>query len=125
MKLPKYVLLLFRLVGIHNSNTVRAVVASYLGQFQENTKHTMKDNKHKKSKSSMSWISAVFVRIFVCQQKKKKKGLKRFVSFRSIQLKTPIMAENDNETMIVCEKVNSSKLFNDSEVFQSEIVKSR
>ena len=67
----------------------------------------------------------MFVRIFVCRQKKKKKGLKRFVSFRSIQLKTPIMAENDNETMIVCEKVKSSKLFNDSGAFQSEIIKSR
>ena len=80
--------------------------------------------KNKKSKSSLSWIPKVFVRLFVCQQKKKK-GLKRFVSFRSIQLKTPIMAENDNETMIVCEKVKSSKLFNDSGAFQSEIIKSR
>ena len=37
----------------------------------------------------------MFVRIFVCRQKKKKKGLKRFVSFRSIQLKTPNIAEDD------------------------------
>ena len=73
--------------------------------------------KNKKRKSYLSLIPKVFVRLFVCRQKKKKKGLKRFVSFRSIQLKTQNIAEDDTDII--------STAVHDQEILQSDIIRSR
>ena len=65
----------------------------YLALLYNMTHCAVQDRSESKSKS---WLSKVFLRMFVCHQKKKKKGLKRYVSFRSIQLKTPNQDENEN-----------------------------
>eukprot|EP00092_Neocalanus_flemingeri_P073723 GFUD01091038.1.p1 GENE.GFUD01091038.1~~GFUD01091038.1.p1 ORF type:complete len:179 (+),score=49.83 GFUD01091038.1:41-538(+) len=85
----------------------------------------MTDSQVNNTKRSQSWLSKVFKRLFVCQQKKKKKTLKRYVSFRSIQLKTPDHAENNNVTENVPDKVISSSPLYDPDMFQRDILQSR
>jgi hypothetical protein len=87
----------------------------------------MNKSKVKNGKQSASWLSKVFKRLFVCQQKKNKnkKGLKKFVSFKSIQLETPNQTENNNVSGIASQKFVDPTSMRDPELFKSKILKSR
>ena len=77
-------------------------------------------------KAKQSWLEKLFKRLFVCQQvRRKKKGLRRFSSFKSIQLVTPPAVEDIQDTRIVMQSgVNFIPAFK-PEIFREEIIRSR
>ena len=80
----------------------------------------------KSDKTADSWLAKLFKMLFVCQQeKKKKKSLTRFSSFKSIQLKTPQTVENNAVTRIVMQSGVNLTLSCDPEIFRENIIRSR
>ena len=80
----------------------------------------------KNDKTTDSWLATLLKGLFVCQQeKKKKKGLKRFSSFKSIELKTPPTVTNNAETRIVMQSGVKLTHSCDPEIFRENIIRSR
>ena len=73
-----------------------------------------------------SWLAKLFKRLIVCQQeKKKKKGRKRFSSFKAIELKTPPAVRNSAETRVVMQSGVNYTPSCDPEIFKENIIRPR